>query len=548
MSSSNNLSFQAYIAQKYKTVSLIGLALILLLASTVLAQESLKPEYVIVVVPVMWSGTIEEFEEAAHEEVGYFITESQIERYARVRVEIVNIPLTDVSLSDPDLPELAQRHALPLVSGDRYVGLTDGDLVLHGSSSVVGWTRLGGSAIIAEVGYLTVTAHELGHTFNLCDEYGYLYWSRQNRFLESGCPNPYPDTCPKTEEEGVSCEGLAASDGSPSIMGPAMAGSHQRYNAPSLSHLHATFEELFGTPVAPTPTLAPDETPLPTITPRPTATPTVPPPPRSLLTSASVNDTLQLFVVRTGEERTEPVQLTSGAGPVIHGSSSPDGQWAVYASGQTGRLALYVIDLATLKETLLTEGGVATHPAWSPAGDVIAFTSDREGELALYTIRPDGTDIKRLTPPGINAAWPAWSPDGQRLAYASDRSGDWEIYHQAYNIEEGLLDADLVQLTVSPGKDVMPAWSPDGQHIAFVSERDALLQIYIMPITADELMRITFNQYNDWGPTWLDDATILFHSFRGQEMGLYQVNWRGRSEAPVTTDLVGAVWPAVMRR
>lgn len=513
----------------------------------VLAQELARPEYVIVVAPVMWSGDMADFRQAAEEELAHFIAESQIERYATVRVEILEQNLTGVSLADPNLPDLVQRHALPLASGDRYIGLTDGDLSLDGSSSVVGWTQLGNSAVVVEAGYSIVVAHELGHTFNLCDEYAYFYWNRQDRDLLSGCPNPYPDSCPRIEAPGVFCEGYPASDGSPSIMGPAM-GAQQRYNDPSLIHLRSVFEQLFGTPVGPTPTLAPNETPLPTATPRPTATPVPPPPPQQLLVSAQVDGTIQLFKIETESANRIPEQLTHNAGPVVHAAWAPGGQAIVYASGHTGQLAVYVMDLNTRQERLLVEGGLVTHPAWSPKGDIIAFASDRDGELALYAVRSDGSDLRRLTPPGVDADWPAWSPEGERLAYASNQDGDWEIYHQAYDGATGLREAGIVRLTNSPGKDIMPTWSPQGDWIAFVSERDALLQVYIMPPAADELRRVTLNRFNDWGPTWLDNETLLFHSFRGDEMALFQISWRQRSEATLDLGLQGVVWPAARRR
>ncbi|MCA9951767.1 MAG: PD40 domain-containing protein [Anaerolineales bacterium] len=520
--------------------------LALLSGTAVLAQEIAKPEYVIVVVPVMWRSSMGEFEQTAREELDHFISESQIERYADVRIEIITNPLTEVSLADPDLPDLVQRYALSLVSGDRYVGLTDGDLMMDGSSSIVGWTRFGSSAIVAEVGFSMVTAHELGHTFDLCDEYNYLYWSEQNKSLTLGCPNPYPDICPQTGN-GVVCEGWPARDGSPSIMGPAR-GPSQRYNDPSLIQLQTVFEDTFGTPVGPTPTLPSGETPLPTVTPRPTATPTVPPLSQQIVVSAQVDGSVQLFIVETGDAGLSPMQLTAGVGPHIHADWSPDGQQLVYVSGQTGRLALYRMQLDSGQETLLVEDGLISHPAWSPTGDVIAFVTDRDGEMALYTVRPDGTNLQRLTPLGISVDWPAWSPDGKRLAYASDHSGDWEIYHQGYTAENGTLGTDIVKLTSSPDRDVSPVWAPDGKHIAFVSERDELLQIYVMPITADEVVRATLNQFNDWGPTWLDDTTILFHTFRGKRMNLYQVNWRQGNEVPVEINLVDVAWPVTRRR
>ena len=62
-------------------------------------------------------------------------------------------------------------------------------------------------------------------------------------------------------------------------------------------------------------------------------------------------------------------------------------------------------------------------PAWSPKGDRILFTSDRDGDWELYTIRPDGSDLKRLTHSPGNDAHATWSLDGEWIAFASARGG-----------------------------------------------------------------------------------------------------------------------------
>ena len=46
-----------------------------------------------------------------------------------------------------------------------------------------------------------------------------------------------------------------------------------------------------------------------------------------------------------------------------------------------------------------------------------------ESDYELYTIKPDGTDARRLTSEPGNDAHRSWSPDGQWLAFASARGG-----------------------------------------------------------------------------------------------------------------------------
>jgi Tol biopolymer transport system component len=45
----------------------------------------------------------------------------------------------------------------------------------------------------------------------------------------------------------------------------------------------------------------------------------------------------------------------------------------------------------------LTTNSQDNFPGWSPKGDLIAFTSKQDGNFDIYTIKPDGTDLKRIT-------------------------------------------------------------------------------------------------------------------------------------------------------
>lgn len=174
----------------------------------------------------------------------------------------------------------------------------------------------------------------------------------------------------------------------------------------------------------------------------------------------------QLFLVRPdGKDRHA---VTNSPGNSAFPSFAPDEHHVVFRYRGQNEQGLRILNLddGTIR-VLTTERDDV--PAWSPNGDRIAFTRAVDGSFDIFSIKPDGTDLKRLTDAPGHDAHCSWSPDGKHLLFSSARSGfkdelalyyDWST--QSYT-ELFVMDADggnQRPLTDNKWEDGTAVWLP----------------------------------------------------------------------------------------
>jgi Tol biopolymer transport system component/serine/threonine protein kinase len=170
--------------------------------------------------------------------------------------------------------------------------------------------------------------------------------------------------------------------------------------------------------------------------------------------------------------------------------------------------------------------------SWSPDGKWIAFTSDRDGNWEIYKMRPDGTEVTRLTSSPSQDGWPSWTPDGQRIVFDSDRAGTSQIF---------IMDADgsnVRKLTDLPDTyNTYPFVSPDGSQIVFSAQNqpDYEGDIYVMDIDGGNLTRLTSTAALNYAPSWSPDGgRIVFVSDRDGDHNIYVMNADGSGQTRLT--------------
>jgi Tol biopolymer transport system component len=120
----------------------------------------------------------------------------------------------------------------------------------------------------------------------------------------------------------------------------------------------------------------------------------------------------------------------------------------------------------------VTSGADDDYPGdYSPNGKRIVFlrSSFDSGSIALYTVKLDGSDLRQLTPPGMNLDFTggSWSPQGNEILFSGKLSeGQRSSIFVVHTDGSGLQQIPIAGCGTSAGCRE-PVWSPDGRKIAF---------------------------------------------------------------------------------
>ena len=196
----------------------------------------------------------------------------------------------------------------------------------------------------------------------------------------------------------------------------------------------------------------------------------------------------------------EVKQLTDRLGNLNGPETSPDGSRIAFKLSTADSNQIWLMNRdGTNPQPVPNASG--WDPTWSPDGAYILFASDMQGAIQLYRIKPDGSELLKVSDLPAIRGRSDWSPDGSFIVTYSGQPWNRDVY---------IMNADGSNprmLTPPGGNSQGPSISPDGGWVALTSYFDLYgndhgCEIYIIRSDGTDLRRLTINDYCDYQPRW----------------------------------------------
>ncbi|EMJ48211.1 PD40 domain-containing protein [Leptospira santarosai] len=233
-------------------------------------------------------------------------------------------------------------------------------------------------------------------------------------------------------------------------------------------------------------------------------------------------------------ENEKPFPLTVQRGNNLYNSTTADGRYLFYTTGQKGNYDIWFRDLkSSVTVPVTSHPAPEFKPAISPDGKKLVFVSeqyDSSGDLVLLEMDPGlwaekilqgkrfiNSDFLILTNPNFNVPGkkdsnvdtdPFFAPDGRHLVFSTDRLTPG-IQNLVVLDTEGKEPMKL--LTRDGGAS--PVWSSDGKSIVYISYRKGLSgDVYLLDLASGKSERLTADSYLNFSPSLSNDRRYLYYT------------------------------------
>ena len=158
----------------------------------------------------------------------------------------------------------------------------------------------------------------------------------------------------------------------------------------------------------------------------------------------------------------------------------------------------------------LTTTGYNLFPDWSPDGEWIVFARGEFGlheTLGVHRMRPDGSELQRVTSGDGTEFFPTFTPDGASIIYARDAGGYYRM---------SLSDGETAMLDESFRHQVpmgLNDWSASGEWVAYRDDVGIYRGLARIRVDGSDQMLLTDETGDDSHPSWSPPMSLAWHGW-----------------------------------
>lgn len=212
-----------------------------------------------------------------------------------------------------------------------------------------------------------------------------------------------------------------------------------------------------------------------------------------------------------------PQVIVSSKEPILSPSWSRDGRHIAYVMFRNRRPSIFIQELATGKQQLLTQfRGLNGAPAWSPDGKKLALVLSKDNNPEIYTLDIATRRLERLTNHYAIDTEPSWEPDGKGIIFTSDRGGNPQIYRL------DVASKNVERVTFEGNSNTRARMTPDGRYLVTVQKNDGNYHVALQDMNTGRVEILT-ETYLDESPSIAPNGSMVMYATSDRGKGILSV-------------------------
>ena len=174
----------------------------------------------------------------------------------------------------------------------------------------------------------------------------------------------------------------------------------------------------------------------------------------------------------------------------------------------------------------------------SPCGSYIAITAQMANQCDLYIYNVNTEELERITQNNFFIFSPNWSHDGKKIAFVSEYP-EYTLSSHPTNLESNKISLERIY-SVTTSQSEIGTTGVEHDIISSPNIFGKMVQnIYYYEVETGDFYKVTFDEYNNFQPIWINDTQIAFITEKTGVANIDIIDLERNERATVTNILSG---------